>query len=123
MITAMPTFIYDADFGFCTRSATWLHSEDAFELQAGQLVDDLAAIGLTDQDVSDAAHWIVDGKVSASGADAVAAALVSRGGVRKALGRVIVSKPIHPIARSIYGVVARNRYRMPGGTSACKVPR
>lgn len=117
----MATLIYDADCGFCTTSAMKLAEAGTFTPQAWQFVDDLDALGLDYEKVSTAAHWVVDGRTVASGADAIAHALMSRGGAAKALGSIIVRTPVKYPARLAYGWIAKNRHRMPGGTAACKI--
>lgn len=119
----MGTLIYDADCGFCTKSANWLQRDNTFELQAWQFIDDLDELGLTDQMVAEAAHWCEGGAVVASGSGAIAKALISRGGIWKAAGHITNARPIRPIANAVYGVIAKNRHQMPGGTSACRIPR
>ena len=117
----MPTLIYDADCGFCTTSATKIASAGTFKMQAWQFTDDLEALGLDYQKVTEAAHWVEDGKVTASGSDAIGRALISRGDAAALLGRIVVSFPVKYSARLVYSWVAKNRHRMPGGTAACKV--
>lgn len=117
----MATLIYDADCGFCTTSASWLAKKNTFDMQAWQLIDDLEALGLDYEKVTTAAQWMVDGKIVASGADSIAQALLTHGGALKALGRVILFAPVRPVARFVYGKIAVNRHRMPGGTAACKI--
>lgn len=87
----MPILVYDADCGFCTRSANWIHRDDAFDLRAWPFMDDLSSYGLTTGMVQEAAHWCSDGKVVASGADAIGLALRARGGLSGVAGRVIGS--------------------------------
>lgn len=116
-----PVFIYDADCGFCTTSASWLAKKGTFDLQAWQFVDDLSALGLDYEMVTSAAHWVVDGKVVASGSDAIGRALVSRGGVWAIAGRITLSRLVRPLASFVYGKIAANRHKMPGGTAACKI--
>ena len=117
----IPVFIYDADCGFCTTSAGWLAKKDSFELRAWQFVEDLSAIGLNYDMVTTAAHWVVDGKVVASGSNAIAMALISRGGLWRILGNIISFPFIRPAAGFVYRKVAVNRHKMPGGTAACKL--
>jgi predicted DCC family thiol-disulfide oxidoreductase YuxK len=118
----MPTLIYDADCGFCTTSATHLASRGTFGLQAWQFIDDLPSLGLDLSKVTEAAHWVEGGRVVASGSDAIAAALKSRGGLARLLGAVLANAPAKYPARLGYALIAKNRHRMPGGTAACRVP-
>lgn len=114
--------IYDADCGFCTRTATWVAGpRHAFPLVSWQSLPDLPALGLTVDDVTSAAYWrSQDGRLW-RGADAIAKALVARGGVLAVAGTLLLRTPLRVLARPVYAWVARNRYKMPGGTSACRV--
>jgi predicted DCC family thiol-disulfide oxidoreductase YuxK len=111
--------IYDPDCGFCTRSATWLarRRPERVRIQPGPLAPDLAALGLTDDDVARRAYWHhASGEVSA-GSQAIAAALVARGGPSLAAGRLIGSPFVAPAAELVYRRIA-HRSRIPGGTAA-----
>ena len=118
------TLIYDADCGFCTVSARWLArgAEQRLTIEPWQGVEDLGALGLTEDMVTTAAYWVVGGRQVAGGSDAIAAALVAKGLPWSFAGRVIAFPLVRPLARLVYGVIARNRQRMPGGTDACKLP-
>ena len=113
---------YDADCGFCTRSADFLGRRSDCAVRPWQSLD-LAAAGLTEQDVSSAAYWLEDGRTPRRGARAIAAALRSCRGVGyRVLGRLIDLPPVRPVAAWVYGLVARYRYHLPGGTNACRLP-
>jgi predicted DCC family thiol-disulfide oxidoreductase YuxK len=58
----------------------------------------------------------------AGGARAVAGALRAAGGSWAVLGAVLSVPPVSWVAQGVYRVVAANRYRLPGGTAACRVP-
>ncbi len=116
------TMVYDADCGFCTRSAEFLGRRSDCAVRPWQSLD-LAAAGLTEQDVTTAAYWIEDGSTPRRGARAIAAALRScRGLAYRALGRLIDLPPVRPVAAWVYGLVARYLYHLPGGTNACRLP-
>ena len=51
------------------------------------------------------------------------AALRSCGPAYAALGRLIDLPPVRPLAAVGYGLVARYRYKLPGGTDACRMPQ
>jgi len=121
-IRDMPALIYDADCGFCTTSAMWLAKRGKFETQAWQFHENLEDLGLDFDAVTSASHWVVDGRVVASGAEAIGEALKQRGGVARILGGITNARPVRPIARVVYSRIAKNRHLMPGGTAACKVP-
>lgn len=121
-MTTSGELVYDADCGFCTRSAGWVAGADrAFPLVPWQSLPDLSALGLTEDDVTSAAYWRSTDGTLWRGADAIAKALVARGGVLRLAGTLLLRTPLRLLARPVYGWVARNRYAMPGGTSACRV--
>jgi predicted DCC family thiol-disulfide oxidoreductase YuxK len=114
--------VYDADCGFCTRSAEFLGRRSDCAITPWQSLD-LPATGLTEQDVTTAAYWVEPGEAPRRGSRAIAAALRScRGAGYRLLGRVIDLRPVRPAAAVTYGLVAKYRYRLPGGTNACRLP-
>lgn len=117
----MATLIFDGDCGFCTTSAGWARRiAPDVETVAWQLTD-LDALGVTEAAARDAVQFVSDdGRVS-GGADAMASLLISRGGLFGLLGRFALLPGVHAIAVALYKLVAANRYRLPGGTPACRV--
>nr|WP_297427039.1 DCC1-like thiol-disulfide oxidoreductase family protein [uncultured Actinotalea sp.] len=116
--------VYDADCGFCTRSATWLAGRGAgrVELAAWQAVPDLAQLGLTADDVARRAYWRAQDGDLRGGAAAIASAMIARGGLARWAGVAIGSPLVVPLAALVYGRVARHRHVMPGSTDACRLP-
>jgi predicted DCC family thiol-disulfide oxidoreductase YuxK len=108
--------VYDADCGFCTRSARWVDDRPV----AWQSLD-LAAVGATRDQADQFVGWLEDGRISALGAPAIAAALRARGGWTRPLGRLIDLPGVRRLAARTYPVVARHRHRLPGGTAACRI--
>ena len=82
----------------------------------------LDEVGLTRDEVTTAAYWLEPGAGKRRGARAIAAALRTCGPAYRLLGRVIDLAPVRPLAAWIYGLVARYRYKLPGGTNACRLP-
>ena len=118
-----PVLIYDGDCGFCTTCARFLEriGPDA-DIVAWQLTD-LAELGLTEEQAADAVQWVaVDGTVR-SGHEAIAAVLSSAGRIWRIAGRLIVLPGVSWLAARAYRLTADNRYRLPGGTPACRMPR
>ena len=115
------TVVYDADCGFCTASADWLGRHGRATTQPWQTLD-LAAAGLTERDVRDAAWFLPPIGRPVRGARAVAAALRECRPPWRLLGHVIDLPPVRPLAAVGYAVVARNRHRLPGSTDACRIP-
>ena len=114
--------IYDADCGFCTKSARWIALGDRVAVKPWQALD-LAALGLTTEQVTSAAYWVEDGSAHSGGAAAISRALTARGGWTRPLGGLIALWPVKLLAARIYAIAARNRFAMPGGTVACRVPK
>lgn len=116
-----PLLVYDADCGFCTRSAMWLQKRmrgDATAVPWQGL--DLAEWGLTIDDVTAAAWWI--DRHGVVGAHlAIAAALSASRAPWPVLGAVISHRPVSWAAAPVYRWIAVRRHEMPGGTDACKL--
>jgi predicted DCC family thiol-disulfide oxidoreductase YuxK len=108
--------VYDADCGFCTRSARWVDT-DPVAWQSLELAD----VGATQEQADAAAGWLVDGRIRALGAPAIAAALVARGGWTRPIGWLIDLPGVRLLAAVGYRIVAANRHRLPGGTAECKL--
>jgi len=120
-LRARPVLVFDGDCAFCTNCAHALEriGPDA-EIAAWQLTD-LAELGITEQQASDAVQWVqVDGAVL-SGHEAIAAVLSTAGPLWKAIGRTLTLPGASWFAAKAYCLVASNRYRLPGGTPACAV--
>lgn len=107
--------VYDADCGFCTRSAQWL---DPAPVPWHTL--DLVAVGATQEQADANAGWLVDGQITALGAEAITEALRAKGGTSRLLGRLLTVPGLRGIAHLVYPRIAANRHRMPGGTAACR---
>jgi predicted DCC family thiol-disulfide oxidoreductase YuxK len=117
--------IYDADCGFCSRSARWLarRRPDRVHTRPAQDLPDLGALGLSRQDILQRAYWQGTSGELRAGSQAIAAALVARGGLPAVgVGRLIASPLVAPQAERVYRWVAAHRHRMPGSTDACQVP-
>lgn len=108
--------VYDADCGFCTRSARWI-DDDPVSWQAL----DLAAVGATAEQAASFVGWLVDGRIRSLGSVAIADALVAASGWRALAGRALRLPGVRRIAAALYPVLARHRHRLPGGTPACRL--
>lgn len=114
-----PVLVYDGDCAFCTSCVRVLEriGPDA-EMAAWQLAD-LAELGITEQQASDAVQWVqIDGTVR-SGHEAIAAVLNTAGPVWKIIGGALLLPGISRVAAKVYRLVADNRHRLPGATPAC----
>jgi len=111
-----PVLLFDGDCAFCTSCARALEriGPDA-EIVAWQLAD-LTALGVTEEQASDAVQWVsADGTVR-SGHEAIAAVLLTAGPIWRIAGHAILLPGISPIAAKAYRLVADNRGRLPGST-------
>ena len=97
----LPTLIYDGDCAFCQRCADWIAAHLPVEVQVVPSQQaDLAALGLSAQQASDAAWWI-DSEGPQRGHRAVAAALRAAGGIWKPVGRGLTAPLISPVAGTV----------------------
>lgn len=108
-------FLYDGDCGFCTTSARWLqrHAVSTSRVEAWQYAD-LAALGLSREDCSEAVQWVEDGHRSV-GPDALAAYLQTSSHSWQTAGRVLTAPVSKRVTWPVYQWVARHRAQMPGG--------
>ena len=114
--------LYDADCGFCTRSAHWVVPLGCDVTPVPWQAYDLAEVGLTPARANEQVHLVLDGRLW-GGHEAVGFALLtSRRLPVRLLGRLILARPVRPVAAGAYTWVAAHRHRMPGGTPACEMP-
>jgi predicted DCC family thiol-disulfide oxidoreductase YuxK len=82
---------------------------------------DLAELGVTEEQATDAVQWVgADGAVR-SGHEAIAAVLSKAGWFWRVASRPLTLPGLSWVAAKVYRLVADNRYRLPGGTPACAV--
>jgi predicted DCC family thiol-disulfide oxidoreductase YuxK len=118
-----PVLLYDGDCAFCTWCADLLKRIGPnAEIVAWQLTD-LAKLGVTEEQATEAVQWIEPDGTIRSGHEAIAATLNSAGWLWKLVGRALVLPGISWLAAKAYRLVADNRYRLPGSTPACARPR
>ena len=116
----LPVLIYDGDCGICTRLVEFARRRlrPAAALRAGGVLD-VTAYGLTDAECAQALQFVtVDGRVH-SAQNAVAQLLLASGRVWRPAGHLLRLPGVNALAGLGYRWVARNRYRLPGGTAAC----
>jgi predicted DCC family thiol-disulfide oxidoreductase YuxK len=113
--------LYDGDCAFCTTCAQLI--ERRFQPRADVVpwqFTDLGELGVSAEQATAAVQWIgVDGEVH-SGHEAIAATLKASGPLSRPLGRFLLLPGISWLAAKSYELVAANRYRLPGGTPACR---
>ncbi len=119
---SLPVLIFDGDCGFCTMSVDFMKRwiRPRATILAWQFAD-LDALQLTEAQCAEAVQWVPRSGPHTSGAAAVADALKSSPAPWSIVGAVITVSAIRIIADRVYRLVAKNRYRLPGSTPACKV--
>ncbi|MBO0691648.1 MAG: DUF393 domain-containing protein [Acidimicrobiaceae bacterium] len=122
---AVPLLIYDGDCGFCTTTSRWAEKgfRNGEQIEAWQLLGEgaLASLGLSVHDVEQAAWWVeADGSLE-RGHRAAGRALEAAGGWRRVVGTMMLVPPTTWLAAAVYRVVVRYRYRLPGGSPACRI--
>jgi predicted DCC family thiol-disulfide oxidoreductase YuxK len=119
----LPVLVFDGDCGFCTTSANagkrWLGLE---HVEPWQFLD-LDRLGLTEEVCSQAVQWVAEDGSIAAAERAVIAALRSAGGLWRVVGTPLNLPGVRQLAGVAYRLTAKYRYRLPGGTAACKLPR
>jgi predicted DCC family thiol-disulfide oxidoreductase YuxK len=115
--------IFDGDCRFCTSAAHWIRHRlpDTARVEPWQRLE-LDAYGLTESDVTTAAYWVDALGKKHRGHRSIGKALMAAGGIWKPVGALILLPPFSWLAALGYIVIAKNRYRLPGGTPACKLP-
>ncbi|HHU38287.1 MAG TPA: DUF393 domain-containing protein [Propionibacterium sp.] len=111
--------LYDADCGFCSRSASWLARRGVPGVRSLQSAD-LAALGVdADRAVREIPAVLDSGHV-VYGARAIGEALRFGPAWLRVAGWLIRGPLAWPAAL-VYRVVARYRHHLPGGTGACRL--
>jgi predicted DCC family thiol-disulfide oxidoreductase YuxK len=115
------SLVFDGDCSFCTTCAAWLTrrlAEDVAVVPWQRA--DLTALGLTAERAQHEVLWVDRAGVRGGGRAVAAALQACRGGWRIA-GAALGLPPLRWLAQPAYGLVARNRHRLPGGTPACRM--
>jgi len=118
----LTTLVFDGDCGFCTTSAGLAQRlAPGLRVVAWQQAD-LAELGLTAAEAAARVQLVAaDGSISAGGA-AVAAVLAEAGGPWRVVAGLLRAPGVRALTEVVYRLVARYRYRLPGGTPACRLP-
>jgi predicted DCC family thiol-disulfide oxidoreductase YuxK len=114
------TLLFDGDCGFCSSWARVAQRiAPTVDVRPYQHTD-LDAFGVTADECATALRWVGTGG-AAAGAAAVARLLIAAAGWWGVLGRMLSLPGIRGLAALLYRAVAANRYRLPGGTPACRL--
>ena len=119
----LPVLIYDGDCGICTRLVEFARRRlrPAAALRPSGVLD-VAAYGLTDAECAQALQFVADDGRVHSAQNAVSQLLLASGRVWRPAGHLLRLPGVNALAGLGYRWVARNRYRLPGGTAACVRP-
>lgn len=118
------TLVFDGDCGFCTTSVNWLERTlPAFPPATPFQWADLESLGVTEAEARDRV-WLVT-KAGRFGGHLAVSTLLRHQPVAgwRFLGWLIAAPGFSLIAAGVYALVARYRYRLPGGTPACRMPQ
>lgn len=111
----------DADCGFCQRSALWVPRIGVRARVLRLQDEDLVGAGIDPDRALLEMAWRGDDGEVLYGHRAWAAALGTGPAPWRLVGRVLGSHPVAPLASRFYRWVADNRYRLPGGSPACRI--
>jgi len=119
---AMPILIFDGDCGFCTMSVDFMKRwiRPRAQILAWQFAN-LDALGLTEAECTEAVQWVPISGDHTSGAAAVADVLRASPAPWPVAGTAMAAPLVRLLADRVYKLIAKNRYRLPGSTPACKV--
>jgi predicted DCC family thiol-disulfide oxidoreductase YuxK len=117
--------IYDGDCGFCTLTANWLEERlrTPVAVVPWQEIHDLSDLELGAEDVSTAVYWVDIYGRRFRGHGAFARMLLRCRQPWPAFGVLLSIPPVSWLGAAAYGVIARNRHRLPGITAAGGIPR
>jgi predicted DCC family thiol-disulfide oxidoreductase YuxK len=113
--------IFDGDCAFCSSSARVLRkmTKGRIPIEPYQRLD-LDKYGLAPELTSKAVYYC-SGTATFVAAEAIARFLIDSKTIWAAAGRLLLVPGIRWLARIVYYWVARNRYRLPGGTPECQI--
>jgi predicted DCC family thiol-disulfide oxidoreductase YuxK len=116
--------IFDGECGFCTWTARWAERRlpPGARTEPWQRIPDLAAYGLTVEQVKEAAYWIDRAGRAHRGHLGVAEALREMGPGWRVASTLMTIPPVSWLGALVYEVVSRNRSHLPGTTPACHLP-
>lgn len=114
--------LFDGDCGFCTKSIAWLDGRSMLghDAMPWQSVPENELPVSVERLMTEVVLELPGGRVL-GGADALTASVRASRSPLRFLGVVVAAPGVRVLARAVYRVIARNRYRMPGSSDACKI--
>jgi predicted DCC family thiol-disulfide oxidoreductase YuxK len=116
--------LFDGDCAFCSSSIRLIMRviKKHPEIKPYQWID-LTNYGISKEECTKSIQFYKSESKRFSGAQAFAQFLILSNYPWKILGFTLELPLIKGISKLLYGVVARNRYRLPGGTPECKLKK
>lgn len=118
-----PVLVYDGDCGFCTRSVRFVERLPVQVVLVPWQSTDLAALGTSEERARREVLLIDEDDIVYGGADAASALLRRCKGAWRVPGYALAVPGLRALASWTYRGVSANRYRFPGVTPACRLPR
>jgi predicted DCC family thiol-disulfide oxidoreductase YuxK len=120
----LPVLIYDGDCAFCSSTVRTLQKliKNPPKIIPFQFID-TTQFGLTKQQCSEEIKFVDANGLVSGGESAFKKFFFEVGGAWRLLGGVMGLPLIRQISGVIYRWVAKNRFRLPGGTPTCSLPR
>ena len=119
---SLPVLVFDGDCAFCSSSVRfaqrWIGRMPAV---VPYQRTDLAVLGLTEEACQTAVQYVARDHRVHRAEDAVSATLLAAGKGWWVLGALMRVPGLHWLSGVAYRWVARNRHRLPGGTTACSL--
>jgi len=114
--------LFDGDCGFCSRSIRFLADRGllGYPAMPWQRVPE-GDLPVAPERLRDEVVLVRPGRPDVGGADALAASVRASDSWLRFTGRLIGLPGIRAVAHAVYRRVARNRYRLPGGSTACRI--
>lgn len=115
------TVLYDADCGFCTRSARWLERRGAAVVITPLQANDLTVLRVDAERAVRELPVVLESGEVVYGATAIREALAAGPWWMRAVSVAMRFPPLAALAGVVYRWVAANRHRLPGGTASCSL--
>lgn len=114
--------VYDGDCGFCTKSVEWLARRNLLGYPAKPWQSfDQGDLPVTPEVLQTQVVLDRTGHAPLGGADAFAACAKASSSPWRWVGGIMALPVVRSLAQAVYRAVARNRYRMPGSSGACRL--
>ncbi len=118
-----PILLFDGDCAFCTASVNFLrrYVRPEADIVPWQHAD-LTVLGVSSRECQESIQWLAGPATPPlTQGRAVAAALSCGAPPWPLIGRLMATPGIVNAANAAYRLVARNRFRLPGATPACRL--